>query len=302
MSYHISSDQEFIEVVKSSINTHQALMKLGLQPKGGSYTNFKRRCEKLQIDTSHFMKESEIKNKIKDVEFITALEKAQTRKEFFEILNLNEANKSNNIWLFQTCQDLNLDANLISRWDDQFQYQFYIREKKKELKDLFVPNGTPNSHKLKLRLIKEGYFENRCYTPDCVKNEWHGKPLSLHLEHINGDHCDNRLENLTLLCPNCHSQTATYSRAKSSFVEKKIVIKYCIDCGINITPISKRCQKCSMLYNKANAKTKINWPKDKELLEMLSVKSYLAVSRELGVSDNAIRKRLSKRGLLKKIH
>lgn len=39
---------------------------------------------------------------------------------------------------------------------------------------------------------------------------WNGKKLSLQLDHINGDHSDNRLENLRFLCPNCHTQTETY--------------------------------------------------------------------------------------------
>lgn len=40
--------------------------------------------------------------------------------------------------------------------------------------------------------------------------EWQGRPLRLHIDHVNGDWLDNRLENLRFVCPNCHSQTDTY--------------------------------------------------------------------------------------------
>ena len=45
----------------------------------------------------------------------------------------------------------------------------------------------------------------------CGLTSWRGKPLALALHHINGDRLDNRLENLALLCPNCHSQTDNFS-------------------------------------------------------------------------------------------
>lgn len=61
---------------------------------------------------------------------------------------------------------------------------------------------------LRRRLIKEGVFENKC--SECGITDWHGKPLSLHLDHKNGVNSDHKLENLRLLCPNCHSQTDNF--------------------------------------------------------------------------------------------
>jgi len=61
---------------------------------------------------------------------------------------------------------------------------------------------------VKMRLIGAGLKENRCEV--CGISEWQGLPLSMALHHVNGDRHDNRLENLQLLCPNCHSQTANF--------------------------------------------------------------------------------------------
>jgi len=58
-------------------------------------------------------------------------------------------------------------------------------------------------------IIKDGLLPYEC--SECGINEWNNKELSLHLDHINGKNGDHRLENLRFLCPNCHSQTETYT-------------------------------------------------------------------------------------------
>lgn len=65
-----------------------------------------------------------------------------------------------------------------------------------------------NRKHVKLRLIRAGLLQNSCQS--CGLTDWRGNPLNMHLDHINGARSDNRLENLRMLCPNCHSQTPTY--------------------------------------------------------------------------------------------
>lgn len=84
----------------------------------------------------------------------------------------------------------------------------------KKLSQVLVKNGTGNSHKLKLRLIKEGLKEEKCEV--CGNIEWMGQPIPLDLHHINGDHFDNRLDNLIIVCPNCHRLTDNWGSKNSS--------------------------------------------------------------------------------------
>ena len=76
------------------------------------------------------------------------------------------------------------------------------------LEDLLVAGRGRSRGHIKRRLLREGLKDERCER--CGISEWRGRPLSLQLHHINGDGNDNRLENLELLCANCHSQTDTY--------------------------------------------------------------------------------------------
>ena len=66
------------------------------------------------------------------------------------------------------------------------------------------------TYKLKLRLIKEGYIEDKCSICGWDKKPVDSEYTPCELDHINGNPKDHRLENLRLICPNCHSLTPTY--------------------------------------------------------------------------------------------
>ncbi len=120
---------------------------------------------------------------------------------------------------------------------------------------------------------------------------WNGSPLTLEVDHINCDPFDNGAHNLRFLCPNCHAQvTAEALRARRK------PPRCCPRCLGPISKIAISCATCR--YADGNRgethrrPTKIVWPSDDELLAMLEKSNYSEVGRRLGVSDNAIRKRL----------
>lgn len=89
------------------------------------------------------------------------------------------------------------------------------RSSKKQipLEDIF--NGkhlTYQSHKLKKRILREGYKLHKC--ENCGLSQWLDNAIPLELHHIDGNRLNNHLQNLILLCPNCHALTDNY-RAKN---------------------------------------------------------------------------------------
>ena len=123
---------------------------------------------------------------------------------------------------------------------------------KKETSEYLIKGSNISSFKLKNKLLKEGYKEYKC--EKCGNTEWYGNPIPLELHHINGDNTDNRLDNLQILCPNCHAFTDTYSGKNQKI---NIVKRYCKTCGKELTSGQKvYCSNECRYSNKKETKVK----------------------------------------------
>ena len=94
-----------------------------------------------------------------------------------------------------------------------------LSKEKIPINKLLVSGSTIGSSKLRDRILNERIKEHRCER--CKRTEWEGESIPLQLHHINGDRTDNRIENLQLLCPNCHSLTDNYCGRKLKKVKEK---------------------------------------------------------------------------------
>ena len=188
---------------------------------------------------------------------------------------------------------------------------------------------------LKHKLLKSGLKRYVCEKCGC--NKWNGEQIALQLHHINGDNTDNRLENLQLLCPNCHSQTDSYCGNKNGTKDKryycngcgkeieKTATGYCDDCyeailGGDVSLMSDTHTKknvkiygfCSECGKELHSKTKHGMcssccntmngkvkdrPNKEQLGDMLRNMSILSIAKKYGVTDNTIRKWCKSYGL-----
>jgi len=91
----------------------------------------------------------------------------------------------------------------------------YRKNKKNWTEDeVYCKDSTFPRAQLRRRILSDKWLNYRCR--DCGNNGlWNDKGLTLEIEHINGNNCDHSKENLTWLCPNCHSQTTTYRNSKN---------------------------------------------------------------------------------------
>lgn len=141
-----------------------------------------------------------------DIEFIEIVKLSISFSDVLRKLGLTTNGGSSTKSIKNRISDLKLDTTHFTQKGVQRKSSTKANP---DLNLILVENSTYSRNSLKRRIIKEGYIKYECSI--CKINNWLGNKLVLHLDHVNGVNNDNRIENLRLLCPNCHSQTETYS-------------------------------------------------------------------------------------------
>lgn len=184
------------------------------------------------------------------------------------------------------------------------------------------------------RALREVGVPYKCSGTGCGISDWNNAPITLDVDHIDGNYLNCLQENLRFLCPNCHRQTPTFGRSKESLTEESVKQRTCVcgntkqrksktctvcyarrkeqflinqepnycsspNCEKEISIGSKQCSDCyhlSVIGSKRPLTEKIIWPGEEELILLLSQSNYSKVARELKVTDNAVRKRVRSLG------
>ena len=190
------TDEQLKAAAEESQTVAEVCRGLGIQPRGGNYQVVWRHLKRLGLHVSR------PRQRGSDEEFARAVAESRTLAEVGERVGMGNANR-----VRVRIERLGLDAS-------HFRGQGWRRGTKgalvppRPLEEILRVDCFVQGRRLRERLIREELKEHRCEI--CGLTEWNGLAIPLELDHINGRRDDNRLENLRLICPNCHAQTPTY--------------------------------------------------------------------------------------------
>ncbi|WP_129263510.1 HNH endonuclease signature motif containing protein [Streptomyces sp. M3] len=199
------STEELQVAASSSESVRGVARALGVPDDGRSRAAVAAMLRSREIDTSHFR---HARLSIPEEALRTAVRDAVSFADVMRALSL-EVNDSNHRRVRRKILQMELDTSHFKRrsW-----HSVHVPEQRQIAPRTLVimPQGSARVN----RALQETGVPYRC-TSCGNTGEWLGRPITLQIDHVNGDWLDNRAENLRYLCPNCHALTDTWCRNRS---------------------------------------------------------------------------------------
>lgn len=204
------SNDVFREMVKKSNTWKELAIALGYK-KTTARINHKLRQRAIQLGMSDdpFKEKRKMANKANsiwkytDKEFENFVQQSTSWNDLYRKLGYSHSQGGPQSPIQNRVRQLNLSTAHFVTFDKQ---QF----NKVDNADIFIENSKASHATLRRRVLKNNLLPYVCNVCG-MKPYWQDKPLTLVLDHINGNHTDNRLENLQWVCPNCNSQLPTFT-------------------------------------------------------------------------------------------
>jgi len=256
-----------------------------------------------------YVKRNSIIYKVSNEDFKKLLSKSESYSDLLRKCGLNS--KGGNInTIKRRIKDMSLNDSHISKGKCHNKGRTFKQNRVSlefAMSNIFVENSNKNRGFVKKLIIRHSLKKYECVK--CLNDgSWNNNKLSLHLEHINGASNDNRLDNLCFLCPNCHSQTDTYSGKKTKYTYTEYDnMEFRNDCSvlrtrdicnkylINISTLTKIKNRLGMIDENWRSRPllknrKVERPVKHELEILLTKHPLTEIGTKYNVSDNSIRK------------
>ena len=217
-------DKEFRHVVSQCLSLREIIRTTGLHDHSNTYKRLRKRIAELDLDISHFRAYGRRPRAYTPDQLKDAVAVSKSIRQTLLALGIR-GEGGNYKTVRRDIETLGIDTTHFTGSGWRIGVTQPITPPR-PLGEVLVKDSTCSTSYVRKRLLRESLIEQRCQL--CGISEWMGKSLTIELDHINGVHNDNRLENLRMLCPNCHSQTRTYRGRNRRRPQSPLPTQLCI--------------------------------------------------------------------------